>query len=340
MCLAAAVIPTCGAQTNQASKPLPDPVKKILYWLPADTETILVDGKSFVMPQLSASDDPQDRAASPGQVFQRLPLDRFSLKDGLLQNYLAGETVDFAVEGSRHFRNPSALGEALYEGCQIAVLKKASPARGASFRMKSAKVVLKTETIAGQLISVFQEMIENDLWTTLVVFPTPNVVAACTNRDYLREVVERIGGKAGKRALPDTLQEWAFVNTQASFWGLRHYDRSQAGLDPTSPLAGQNVLGVSDSQAIGVTVAFDAERQGKTTISYLSAATNILELLQKRTPLSMHVEGLVPSTENLPVHYRLVKNGVAEIEYELGDAIPAEAFALVMIGVFGHPVYF
>ena len=292
-----------------------------------------------MIPPSSPDDDRRLGAKSPDKIFELLPLDLFALKKGLLQNYLMGETIEFALEGSRHFRSPSVLGEALYEGCHIAVLKNANAARGASFRAKSAKEALRVEVIAGQQVSVFQERLENDIWTTFVAFPRPNLVMACTNSDYLGEVIERVGGKVGKRALPDTLTEWNFVDTDASFWGLRHYDKSQAGRDPTSPLTDPNVEGMSDKQAVGIAVAFDSGNQNTARFVYFSGVTDILDFLQKQTSLSMQIEGLVPSTANLPIHYRQRAPGIAEIEYELGDHIPAEAFIFVMIGMFGHPIY-
>ena len=94
-----------------------------------------------------------------------------------------------------------------YEGCQIAVFAKASSNRGASFVKAAASVALKTDNMAGQSVTVFQEKRDDDTRTTFVAFPKPNLVIACTNRDYLSEVLQRIGGKIGKRALPDTLAE-------------------------------------------------------------------------------------------------------------------------------------
>jgi hypothetical protein len=331
---------TCAAQTSApAVKRLPVMARQVLSWLPEDTETILVVERPFTIPPPSPDNDRQIREKSPDKIFEMLPLGLFGLKESLLQKYLIGETVEFALEGSRHFRSPSALGEALYEGCQIVVLKNASPERGASFRTRAAKAALKGEIIAGQDVSVFQEKLEEDTWTTFVAFPRPNLVMACTDSDYLREVIERVGGKVGKRALPDTLAEWNFVHTDASFWGLRHFDKSQADRDPTSPFADSDVLEISDKQAVGIAVAFDSGNQNTARISYFSGVTDILDFLQKRTPLSMEVPGLVPSTANLPIHYRQTAPGVAAIEYELGDKIPAEAFIFVMLAVFGHPIY-
>jgi len=217
------------------------------------------------------------------------------------RTYLIGQRVEIAIEGSRHFRRPSGLfGEMPYEGCQIAVLAEATVSRRDSFLKHSSSVALRGDSLVGQKMAVFEEKVDDDIWTTFLAFPKPNLVLACTNRAYLREVLERIGGKVGKRALSETLAEWKFVDTEAPFWGLRHYDKSQAGLDPTSPFVDRNIFGTADRQASGVAFRFDPRKGNVVTISYFSSTRDILGFLQ-HTPLSMEIDGVVDSTANLPV---------------------------------------
>ena len=64
---------------------------------------------------------------------------------------------------------------------------------------------------------MFREQLEDDVWTTFVAFSKPNIAVAATNEEYLREVLARINGKRGARALPETLPEWEYVNSQAAF---------------------------------------------------------------------------------------------------------------------------
>jgi len=226
-----------------------------------------------------------------------------------------------------------------YEGCQIAVLAEATVNRRDSFLRQFSDVAVRVDSIAGQKIPIFEEKLEDDIWTTFVAFPKPNLVLACTNPDYLREVLERIGGKVGKRALSDTLAEWKFVDTKAPFWGLRHYDKSQAGLDPTSPFGDRSVLGAVDREASGIAFRFDPRTRNVVTISYFSGTRDILGFLQKQSPLSMKIVGTVDSTANLPVTYRQAAPGVAEIKYQLGGALPVDLFVFVAMAAFGHAVY-
>lgn len=336
ICLAAGSSAVCRAQST-------GPVAQVLSWLPADTETILVANKPFAMPRFKPDDSRRENEISLAdlpEAFELLPLSLFELKDGLLQNYLAGQRVEIAMEGSRHFRNPGGLGELPYEGCQIAVLTVASATRTDSFLKRFSNVAVSVDSVAGQKIPVFEEKLENDIWTTFVAFPKPNLVLACTNRDYLREVLERIGGKAGRRALSDTLAEWKFVDANARFWGLRHYDKSQAGIDPTSPFGDRTVLGAGDRQASGIAFRFDPRTRNVVTISYFSGMRDIIGFLQTQTPLSMNGVADVDSPAKLPVSYRLAAPGVAEIKYELGRALSVDVFIFVVVAEFGHAVYF
>jgi hypothetical protein len=345
-CLAAASGTVCTAQTvASVPRPLPASIERVLTWLPADTETILVANTSFAMPRFKNQD-----TAEPGseislneltERFELLPLSLFELKHGLLQNYLMGQKVEFAIEGSRHFRRPASLfGEMPYEGCQIAVMAEATVSRRDSLLKQVLSVAIRVDSIAGQRIPVFEEKHEDEVWTTFVALPKPNLVLACTNRDYLRDVLERIGGKGGRRALSDSLEEWKFVGHDAPFWGLRHYDKSQAGRDPTSPFVDRNIFGKGDRQASGIAFRFDPTIGKVVTISYFSSTSHILVFLQKETPLSMKIEGVVDTTADLPVSLRQVAPGVAEIKYELGGVLPVDLFIAIAMGAFGHGVYF
>jgi hypothetical protein len=342
ICLAAASGAVCTAQTRPlAAGHLPTRVGEVLSWFPADTETILVANKPFAMPRFKPYDPQRESEISLTdlpEMFELLPLSLFELKDGLLQNYLVGQRVEIAIEGSRHFRNPGGLGELPYEGCQIAVLAEAVANRTDSFLKRFSKVVVKVDSVAGQGTPVFEEKLENDIWTTFVALPKPNLVLACTNRDYLHEVLERIGGKAGKRALSDTLAEWKYVGVEAPFWGLRHYDKSQAGIDPTSPFGDRTVLGAGDRQASGIAFRFDPRTRNVVTVSYFSGAKDILGFIQAETPLSMGDQVFDPLAD-FHVSYRLTAPGVAEIKYELGDALPVDRFIFVVMAEFGHAVY-
>jgi hypothetical protein len=332
ICLSAVCWLICTAQSKPRATDRAGKVNEVISWLPADTETIFVASTQFVMPPFKQPETEQGNEPSLQELLR--PLDRFETKKGLLQNYLKGERIELTVEGSRHFSPPvGSFGAMPYEGCEIAVLAKATSGRETSFMKAAGSAALRTDGIAGQNVVVFREKIDDETWTTFVSFPRPDLVLACTNRDYLTEVLHRIGGKGGIRALPDTLAEWKFVNTNASCWGLRHYDKTQAERDPTSPFRDFNIIKLADKNAIGIVFAVDSEKRNVLRLFYFSGTKDLLGFLQKETFL------LLGDGAELPIRYRLAAPGVAEIEYELGNEIPTSYFVVMLLGAFGHALY-
>jgi len=106
--------------------------------------------------------------------------------------------------------------------------------------------------------------------TYLLAFPKPNVLLIANNRKYLVEVLERMAQKKTSRALPDQLPEWKFFDANSRFWGLRHFDPTQASKDPTSPLGGDSAYVRSDPKAIGVLFALDPKSERSLVITYFS----------------------------------------------------------------------
>src|SRR4029077_16991864 len=100
-------------------------LQRVLSWLPEDTETITVARGPFVLPSTTAQakpneDENESRLVTERELsepFQTLPLSLFGFKDGLLLPRLKGKRIMLAIEGARHFRPPSDLGEMPYEGC-------------------------------------------------------------------------------------------------------------------------------------------------------------------------------------------------------------------------------
>jgi len=204
----------------------------------------------------------------------------FALKNGGLREDLKGKRVSVAIEGSRHFRSPDALGAMRYEGCGIVVLESGMQVDGDSFMKSAAASAKRFEKIGGLSVAVFEEQSEGDLWTTFVAFPRKDVVTVATDFAYLRTVLARLSGTPGPRALPGSLPEWEYVNTRAPVWGMRHYDRSQAPLDLTSPLRDRNAAGLADPRAVGLAFYFEPFDRKRAMVSYFSASEYSREILQ------------------------------------------------------------
>jgi len=322
----------------QAAGP-PTTLSFALSWLPADTETLIVANGPFSMPSPDTkTDETRSRLLSNeelSQQFEVLPIGLVGLPEGLLKK-LNGRKVALAMEGSRHFRSPSGLGEMPYQGLALVIFSADIRSLGDTFMKDSENTASKFEAVEGQRVAVFQKKLEEDVWTSFVVFPKPNVLVVATNRDYLRDVLARIGGMTGSRALPDELQEWKYVDTQAHCWGLRHYDRSQASLDPSSPFGDEESSNFPDNKAIGLVFNFDKAPSRRATITYLSDAKDVLGIVQ---------EGFFPaqsepdSVKDLRIHYREIAPGVVRGSFDLVHSEPVWYFTFVLMAALGHGVY-
>jgi len=312
-------------------------VEQALSWLPADTETVTAANGPLSLPDLN-QEEPNPPvhgdADETEELFKRVPVGLFGFKKGLVGNYFKNDKVLFALEGSRNFRTPAGLGEGPYQGCDIAVFASDVNAHAKVFLKDSSDAVLKTEQIEGQQVIVFQEQLEEDTWTTFVAFPKPNIAVAASNEEYLREVLARINGKRGVRALPESLPEWKYVNTHAAFWALRHYDKKGASSDPTSPLAGQNSSVIADDHAIGLTFYFDPDKSKTATVVYLSGDEKSLLNVQKHLfPIESE-----PGAREMHIRYREIAPGVVEGSYDLEHVESAEIFTFVLVALLGHVV--
>src|SRR4051794_15490716 len=105
--LALAVSPrSAGAQAD----PAPPCWEEPLWWLPGNTETLIVAPGPFVIP-----------AAKPGQpeiskALRFLPiLPLHGLDNGFVRERITGLKVECAVEGSRRFTRPTEFGMMQYQ---------------------------------------------------------------------------------------------------------------------------------------------------------------------------------------------------------------------------------
>jgi hypothetical protein len=314
-------------------------LQEVLSWLPEDTETMTVARGPFVLPPIQfRSDRGEDSPITDldlAESFQTLPLSLLGFKDRLLLPQLQGKQVLLAIHGARHFRTPSGLGEMRYEGCAIAVFADDLTENMDSFIKKNQKSVSRVERIEDQTSAVFREELENDTWTFFLAFPNKRTIVVATNRDYLKEVLARVRGKQGNRALPKDLPEWGFVDTGVRFWGLRHFDRGQGRMDPSSPFGAHVFSKRPDQQAIGLTFAFDQGKGKVVTITYLSDDKS-LGTRPEASPLSMW-EG--SEAEGLDVKYRELAPGVVEGTFTIKNVKQTRFFFFIFRGILGHGVF-
>jgi hypothetical protein len=329
-------VPISSAPTPSAPSEL---VAKALSWLPADTETVVAANGPFLLGDLNPDADTAQHGLKTDReiedAFKSLPLALLGFRHGLLGKYLEHERVLLAFEGSRDFRPPSGLGEGSYQGCAFAIFAGDITDRANLFMKNSSTVALRKERIEGQQVSVFQEKLEQDIWTTFVAFPEPNMIVVATNEEYLRDVLARVGGKGGGRTLPENLPEWKHVDSHAAFWAVRHYDRKGAQPDPTSPFEGKKAANMPDDQAIGLTFTFDPAKSKTATIVYLSSNAEILQNVQKNLfPIETE-----HGARELHIRYRQLEPGVVEGSYDLDNIESTQLFVFVLEALLGHVLY-
>jgi len=252
--------------------------KDLIWWLPADTESVVAARGPFLVPAESDETSEKDeqkygtKQATQAEIrarFEELPLELFDEMD--LAETLRGYTVAYAMQGSRHFREPSHGAEVMeFEGCSIVIFEKdLGGLESIVGRMPDWKGASK-ETIGGTRVMVMHEKSEEAEWSYYLALPQPRVLLVANNRQYLQEVLARMAQKKVPRALPDQLREWRFLDANARFWGLRHYDPTQAKMDPTSPLGGDSAFVPGDPKATGVLFALDPKNERNLVITSLS----------------------------------------------------------------------
>lgn len=280
--------------------------------------------------------DLEGSETDPGVEFKRFPL---MLLLGVPKD-LKDKPVVAAIEGSRNFLPPAGLGGMRYQGAAVAVFAGDITAQASEFladpqpagQVVQNLISVKKERIGGRDVAVLKGKAEEDIWTTYIAFPKPNVAVAATDESYLRETLARIDGQAGPRALPGTLPEWKYVNTQSPFWAVRHYQRSGAGSDPTSPFG--QCAGVLDDKAIGLAFSFDPAASNTARIAFLSGDKDAFQRIQK-TFFPERETGV----KDMRIQYREIEPGVLEGSYNVEKMPSAEYFVFVLEGLLGHGIY-
>jgi hypothetical protein len=197
-------------------------------------------------------------------------------------------------------------------------------------------LALDITEIEGQKVVVFQQPLQLDVWTTFVAFPQKDVVLVATDERFLEQVLVRMRGVKGRAALPESIPEWRFVNRQAQFWGLRHFDKLQAKDDPTSPFGDRKLANVPDEQAIGLTYQCTPSKEREVTLTYLSGLKKeIRKIDQERFASSTHQQ----EAAGLHIQYRELEPGVLQSTCDVSRPGSLEWFIRVLLGNLGHAIY-
>lgn len=287
-----------------------------LWWFPSDTETLLVAQGPFEIAEPLGEED--------------FPLDaklREWLTAGVGWQQLFGRKILLAVEGSRHFREPSGFGVMPYEGCNIILFEESLGGLFESLKEHATRV----KNIQEHDVIIFEEKSEQDISTIFLVQLRPNLLLYATDEAYLKELLSRIDHGANQRALPPDLPEWEYVDTGQQFWAIRHYDKTWAKFDPSSPLA----KGKTPIKAIGLVFSFDPRRSKIAKVKHLSENENADKIVAAWWTFSSETG---PFRKVKP-SICLLKPGVVQVEVDVTDPETATDFWFVLFGFLGHGIY-
>jgi hypothetical protein len=315
-------------------------LNQVLSWLPVDTETVLGANGPFAWdPEVLSDDFPSQERLTATELELRsrmFPLTLLNFKNGGFGEFIKGKTVSLAIEGSRRFRPPHALGMMRYEGCLIMVFIPSVSLDGVAFMRAAANSAVRFEERNGTRFAVFEEESENDTWTTFVGFPSSNVAVVATNLDYLVALLERMREAPGTRALPQDLSEWKHVATNAPAWGMRHYQKQGAELDPSSPLLGQKSANVPDANAVGITFSFAPAAERTATVDYFSTNPDVRRILSGY--LSME-DAATAAPREFQMRLRQPAAGVLEASIDLSATEAVQRLLFGLMAMLGHAVY-
>ncbi len=326
---------TAPAATVEQS-PLRKDVAEALWWLPANTEVVIVDQQKQKLSYYNAkaaekAAEREDDTPLPADWMQTMSFGGLTgLKEGKLYNLLKGQTLTFSISGSRKFRPPTSLGSMLHEGAEIAVFETDLGETGASFMAAAVRTAWRTEEIEGRRVAIFQEKLEQDLLRLYLVRPRGNVLILATDREYLREVLRRMDQGAATRALPDNLPEWKLLDGSAPFWVIRHYDRAGANSDPSSPFGGKKAANTPDEEAVGLVFASQAQPGPTLKILYLSNNKNAVQIAK---------DAWSDPSEGLTAEARQAQPGVIEITAHVPNTQAASTFLFYLMGALGQAIY-
>lgn len=337
--------------------------EELLRWLPADSESLVVARGPF--PVRPHSNDEKDddhwftKKATPSEIrleFEQLPLELFIGLD--LDTVFRGYTVALAMQGSRHFRDPLPGLEVMdFEGCSIVIFENDLGERGHRLMRKLAGRATRKETVAETTVLVFHDKLEQAERDLFLALPRPNVLLVANNLVYLREVLERMAQRRIDRALPSDLPEWRFLDPAVRYWGLRHYDRTQAEQDATSPFSKERTFGPGDQKAIGILFTLDPG-QKEAVMTYfsgdegkvrdrLSAGTSCEEgVIASRHEVITRNGGISCEQEEpqegvkYKVKLRSPAPGILERIYPLDRSSALDYFILNEVNALGRGMYF
>ena len=205
-------------QAVAKSRPaMADRIDEILWWLPADTKTLIVNQG----PSAFSITSPSTLAGIVGPRGSRT-------------SQIAGQKVILQVEGARRVRPPK-------EGPGTSCRTKEKPSLSSNttstrgFRERYKRKPTSRRQSKSTKVFIFKRRFEGDDWTLYICQPRPNLLVGTTHRGYLSDLLTRIGKRGPTRGpLPADLPETGNTSTGPCRTGPSGTTTrtTRSGLDP------------------------------------------------------------------------------------------------------------
>lgn len=243
-------------------------VYEVLRWFSADTNAFAVANGPFPLTDLHElrrllqNDEGPPKVFSDEQlkgIFEMQALTPWAIYRTQMPRLLVGENVLLAVEGYR-----PRSGKRPMEQCAVVVFERESVQD--KLLNPLAGPLFTTWNIDGHGFMALVDRSDDGTPQLIVAQPRPNVMIISDSPDYLRLVLARALGEQGERALPDTLPEWSYVDTHATFWALGHDSYSDSEPESSASSGDESDADRKDiwRTLIGGTLSFNpASRTGK-----------------------------------------------------------------------------
>jgi hypothetical protein len=213
---------------DAAGPALPPVAKRILAWLPNDTETIAV-AQSFPIEDYAAPGDPKSRENIDLGIRLFTLEGLFELNDWKFLKPLIGSKVVLALRGARNFEVVSAFGSLRNEGCAVLVFENKLEDIAKGWRQtvragaKKIRRIENREVFVYPSTTVMESTYEQMPWQgTFIVVVDPNTLLCATSDRYLTDVLKRLDAKSPGRSPLLDLPEWKHIDPKSSAWLLRH----------------------------------------------------------------------------------------------------------------------
>jgi hypothetical protein len=303
---------------------LPAEVVRALSWLSPDTQTLIVTRS----------------AAGPGvgkAHIKNCLLAPFNItdEDPSVRPGITAADADWHLCALRGFRDPKGIGANSSEDLIITLFRKNADRVWDQVRKDADKI----EQINGCSVA---DLGQDELKESrgFAVRSTDCVLITAGDSAYQWDVLTRIKGKdTGREPSPAKAPEWKLVDSQARIWGIRHYDKSAARFDSSSPLGAGAGIGPHDDHAVGFAFFCECDKSDRLTFRFLSGRSGGADAMKKWWDEGFQEYWNREFARRFPAKSRRIDDFTAEVSVELGEDLTKdeeEYFRLIFHALLGQ----